>query len=474
MADLFAELRRNGERIPGALALASAAGFLNYRFLLENIESVAAYAASIGVKAGQTVLVDCAGTDTRLLLTLGLMRLGTTVGFGKPSSAHVESGAKINLMVTDDPKATTGNIYRLSPHWFRAKPVSSLPPASDYALLFTSSGSTGKPKLMRFSRRNIDYRIAVKYDDEYFTDSPRYLSTSGNTTSTTLLDFFIVLMKGGLVIHSGDRSPQAVLDTIELFRPNYVSMAPAMLVRILQLLREQPRNLERVGYLRLNGAYCSVETREEALRRLARDVVISFGATEISRVAWGKLSDLRDVEGSVGRIVDGVEAETVDEEGHALPLGSEGEIRIKPPRPAVVSYPSAGGDQSPLRDGWFYPGDIGRVDPDGYLIVSGRKSLVINLGGNKVSPEAVEALLQKFDGIRDVGVLGIKDANGFDVVCAMVVAASSDVTLDAVNRFLGSKRSNFAVSRLHAVSAIPHTESGKIDREKLKELADRG
>jgi acyl-coenzyme A synthetase/AMP-(fatty) acid ligase len=237
----------------------------------------------------------------------------------------------------------------------------------------------------------------------------------------------------------------------------------------LRLLKKRPRNFEKIDYLRLTGAYCSIATRIEGQKTLAHEILTSFGATEIGRVAWGRLAEIQDVEGSVGRLIGGIEAETVGEDGKPLPSGSEGEIRIKPPRAAVAAYPSVTGDQTPLRDGWFYPGDLGRIDA-GHLIVTGRKSLVINLGGNKVSPEVAEEIIQRADGVDDVGVLGVKDQGGFDVVCAVIVKGDSEVNLETLNRFVRSNKGNFSVSKLKFVPAIPRAESGKIEREKLKEL----
>jgi acyl-coenzyme A synthetase/AMP-(fatty) acid ligase len=385
-----------------------------------------------------------------------------------------EHGVHVDAVITEDPKLVWGGkILRLSPQWFRVEAKKkSTPAAQDYSLIFSSSGSTGKPKLVKFSKRNIEYRIGVRMEDEYFSAVPRYYSALGATTSTTIVDYLMTIVKGGVIVHSTDRSPQGNLDTINLFQPNYVGMPPSRLVHLLRTLAEEPRRFDRFDYLRLAGAYCSVATREEALRVLAKDVLISFGATEIGRAAWGKLSEIGHVEGSVGRIIPGVEIETVDDAGEPLPVGSEGELRIRPPKPAVTSYPTPEGERSPLRGGWFYPGDLGRVSPEGHLIVTGRKSLVINSGGNKISPEVAESMIQRIEGVQDVGVLAVKDPNGFDVIGALIVQRDGGVSLESVNQFIRSNKENFVVSRMKFVTAIPRSESGKIDRVKLRELAD--
>jgi acyl-coenzyme A synthetase/AMP-(fatty) acid ligase len=409
LTDILNELRSTAGRIPKSIALASVRGAVNYGDFVKAIDAVAAHAAHLGMRAGQTILLHCQHTDIRLMLTLGLARIGAVVGSGVLPETFAASGLKVDTIITEERDIPQDRrVFRLTPQWFQPNTERKTPSVQEnYSLVFSSSGSTGKPKLVKFDRAAVEYRVRSKGEDEYFLDPPVYFSTAGNTTISTIADFLITLTKGGIVVHSTERSPRHIVNTINLYRPNYVAMAPSLLVRVLKLLREQPRNLEKIAFLRLTGAYCSLETREEAMKLLAREVVTSFGATEIGRVSWGRLGDTRKTQGSVGRIIPGLEVETVDDEDRPLPAGSEGEIRIKLPKAAAGSYPTAQGDQSALRDGWFYPGDIGRVDAEGNLIVTGRKSLVINLGGNKISPEVAESALERMAEVADVGVLGV-------------------------------------------------------------------
>jgi acyl-CoA synthetase (AMP-forming)/AMP-acid ligase II len=473
VADFFLQLKKNAERYPASPATASTTGQLSYEFVVRSIEAVAANAVAAGIGPGQTILVDCSNSEAWLPLIFGLMRIGATVGVVPSPETFVEHNVRVDAVVTDKPNLKAAwRVVRLSPQWFMmpstGKPVAAA--GKDYKLIFTSSGSTGKRKLIRFSRENVEYSIKTKIGDDQFSGCPTYNSTTGNRTFPTFVDFMIILIRGGLIIQDPDRSAAGILDTIGLFRPTYVSMAPAVLVMILESLRVQPRRLEKVDFLRLTGAYCSIEKREQASKIFAKHIVMSYGATEIGRVASGKLADMRHTEGLVGRIIDArTVVETVDEAGNPLPAGSEGEIRIRPPKAAVASYLTGLGSESPLRDGWFYPGDLGYVGPDRGLIITGRKSLVMNLGGSKISSETVESALRKMEAIQDVGVLAVKDRNGYDVACAAIVKKKS-LELDEINRHLFDQKCLCIISKLKFVSAIPRTETGKVDRMGLKEL----
>jgi long-chain acyl-CoA synthetase len=474
VADFFVGLNKNAQRFPASVAFVSRSGHITYRYLAGCIESVAAGAAAAGIGPKQTILLNCSNNEARYPLIFGLLRLGVTLALGVSPKSFLEHNVRFDAMVTDNPQQQ-GNfkIVRPTAQWFsvqsKGKAVSA--GSRDYAVIFSSSGSTGTPKKIKFSKENIEYLIKSKFRDIYYPEFTRSFLAAGTDSIPILVDIIITLLKAGVVIQHTERSPEGILDNIDIFRPNYVSLAPSALVRILELLRENPRNFDKIDYLRLTGDYCSIGTREKALGAFAKDIVTSYGATEIGRVAWGRLADIRYTEGSVGRIIAGMKIESVDGDGNPLPGGSEGEIRIRPPNAAVATYVTPLGYQSPLRDGWFYPGDIGRVDSTGNLIITGRKSAVINLGGNKVSPEYAESLLGKMDAIEDVGVSAVKGSDGFDLVCAVIVKKKG-LSLDDINAHLQRQRAHFPVSKVRFVSAIPRTENGKVDRVALKEIAN--
>jgi acyl-coenzyme A synthetase/AMP-(fatty) acid ligase len=172
----------------------------------------------------------------------------------------------------------------------------------------------------------------------------------------------------------------------------------------------------------------------------------------------------------VGKIIDGVTVETVDDNGNPLPAGVEGELRIRAPSEAITRYLTAEGEADILRDGWFYPGDLGHVGAAGELHFRGRKSTVINHGGRKVNPEVVEAVLQEMPGVQEAAIAPVDNPHGYQSLCALVVADSC-VTTKQVNRFLSDKKANVTVEALKHISAVPRRENGKVDRPALRELA---
>jgi acyl-CoA synthetase (AMP-forming)/AMP-acid ligase II len=119
-------------------------------------------------------------------------------------------------------------------------------------------------------------------------------------------------------------------------------------------------------------------------------------------------------------------------------------------------------------DGWFYPGDVGRLETGGTLFITGRSSEVINRGGVIVAPEAIEDVLRLDRRIRDVAVLGVPNASGIEEIWAAVV---SDTLIDGRQLIEAARpRLNEKVpDRIVQVSEIPRVENAKISRHQLRE-----
>jgi acyl-coenzyme A synthetase/AMP-(fatty) acid ligase len=169
------------------------------------------------------------------------------------------------------------------------------------------------------------------------------------------------------------------------------------------------------------------------------------------------------------------EIEIVDGEGRKLPRGTEGRIRA---RNDFMRWPFDGRlfqDEDAKGDGWFYPGDLGRLDPDGLLIVTGRADEVINAGGVKFSPEAMEDAIKKHPRLAKAAIVRVVGASGVgEPWIAVPIGEPEPPTLkdvnDWINRNVPGELGNIQVVRIVRVEQIPLTSSGKVSRHQLRSM----
>lgn len=179
--------------------------------------------------------------------------------------------------------------------------------------------------------------------------------------------------------------------------------------------------------------------------------------------------------GVAGYVIGGAEVEIVDQNGAVLPRGTEGRVRTRGVSAAdgyvvssldrVEAFPKEG----------FCSGDLGVMMPEGYLIISGREGSVINLGGDKVSPEKIELALVDFPPVRDAGAFTLQTPMGIDRIMGAIVwneNVDRDACRKELHTFLQSKLAHQYIPRLFVeLESIPRNHMGKIDRPKLKQVA---
>jgi acyl-CoA synthetase (AMP-forming)/AMP-acid ligase II len=173
-----------------------------------------------------------------------------------------------------------------------------------------------------------------------------------------------------------------------------------------------------------------------------------------------------------GRALDGMEIRAVDARGAALPPDTEGELQIR----GVGLFRGYVDDILDVDafddDGWFRTGDLGRVDADGYVTVTGRLKDIIIRKGENISAKAVEDLLYEHPRVANAAVIGVPDAERGELVCAVVELADPAVLLtldDVVEQFTAAGIMKQKIpERLEIVDEMPRNATGKIVKNELR------
>ena len=195
----------------------------------------------------------------------------------------------------------------------------------------------------------------------------------------------------------------------------------------------------------------------------------SYGMTEVMLVSSNRQIDINH-DTSVGRLLPGVEIKAVNLNGEQLSPGEEGSLQIKTPFALLGYLDVETGYVQPLEDEWLATGDVGYLDEEQYLFITGRiKDLIIH-GGTNVSPRAVEEVLLQHQSVQDVVVVGkYHPFWGEEVVAFLITQDGYAYNEEAIREYCSSRLQADAVpTNYQVVKIFPRTSTGKIQRNKLK------
>jgi long-chain acyl-CoA synthetase len=249
------------------------------------------------------------------------------------------------------------------------------------------------------------------------------------------------------------------------------SMYAAML-RVKSAKADAFRNI----YVAISGGEPLAESvRVGFLERFDVSLGQGYGLTETSPViAATPCDEIRP--GIVGRPIRNVQARIIDDQGHSLPAGSDGEIVMKGPGLMKGYYRKPEETAKVIdRDGWFHTGDIGRFDPQGSLAITGRLKEMLIIGGENVFPREIEAVLEQHDAVLQAAVIGVPDGLRGEAPVAFVIP-KKDMTVrdDELRNFARQRLAGYKTPR-HVIvrEDLPTGPTGKILKRKLRELFDQ-
>jgi long-chain acyl-CoA synthetase len=340
-------------------------------------------------------------------------------------------------------------------------------PASAYnpgiAVEMLTSGTTGPPKRIQLSDGQFDGSLATaRVVAEDVDGRPQLRPTVGIITAP-------LVHIGGLwhalsIAYAGRR--MVLLDrfrvddwvaAVRTHRPAVTSLVPAAVRAVL----EADVPAEALGSLKAitsGTAPCPPELVDAFYQRYGIPVLATYGATEFAGgvAAWALKDHARwwgSKRGSVGRPFRGVEVRTVDEEGRPLPVGETGRLQLR-------ARQIGGGE-------WTLTSDLGRLDDDGFLWVTGRADDAIIRGGFKVQPDTVKNALERHPAVREAAVAGLPDRR-VGAVPVAVVETLPGVAAPTAEEVLAFSREHLlpyeVPARLLVVPELPRTPSLKVSR----------
>ena len=412
---------------------------ITYGRLCADIDTMARWLLASGLQPGERITIHAKDPGNPdywdWILHLGAMRAGLVQSTGGMPPAIAATGA------LGPYAAAVGHLEQLHP---AASPRLKLPfapqgsePLAEQlpahgsgieleglemqtARLLSTSGTTGQPKVIRWDSEMLSGRLQQVRNIGDLTAETRLFTALGIITTTGLRYPFAAWQIGAFVFLASIGGKRTDLSEI-LGETTFLATSPFRMQQLVGLEPGAWRNADR-RVIELFGGRVPPALHEHLLAKCCGALRMSYGATEVGRVAAGDTSLVDRHPGAVGRIEPGVTLEIVDAAGAPVPPGDRGIVRIKSPYmcDGYVGVPH--GPHSPFREGWFYPGDLGILFEDGMFAVAGRLSETINLSGAKLSPEVLEQRISAFPEVLDACALALQtreaDLLGIAVVCA--------------------------------------------------------
>jgi len=356
---------------------------------------------------------------------------------------------------------------------FRKTPRPPESDPDDLAVLLYTSGTTGVCKGVELTGRSLKSNCDAIIEAAELRETDRFLGV--------LPPFHVFGLTGNVLVPTAGCfpaamiprfSPAAVWRAIEEFRPTVLMAVPSMYAALLRSSGPRPDALKGFHLLISGGEPLPGAVADGFRERFGVELLEGYGLTETSPVI--SMSTPRyHRQGSVGKPLRNVEVRIVDPDGGAAPPGKGGEIVVRGPG-VMRGYHHRPEETAAVldADGWFRTGDIGTLDAEGHVHITGRLKEMLIVGGENVFPREIETVLAQHAQVAEVAVIGVPDASRGEIPIAFVtVAAGGSVSEMDLRRFAREKLGGHKVPReILIVDELPRGPTGKVLKGRLKEL----
>ncbi|MEZ5659930.1 MAG: AMP-binding protein [Burkholderiaceae bacterium] len=340
-------------------------------------------------------------------------------------------------------------------------------------LLYTG-GTTGVPKSAMLPERalaQMAFSVATGWD---LPRDRRYLAVAPISHAAGMM-VVPTLMTGGTVVLQKGWDPQRWLDGVREHRATMSLLVPTMIYALLDSPGLDEADLSTLQTIMYGASPMAPARLIEGIRRIGPVFSQLYGQTEcagITSCLWREQHDVGDEARllSCGQVMPGARMAILDDDSRELPPNEPGEICVQGPTVMDGYWRRDDLTETTLVNGWLRTGDVGIIDPDGFLTIVDRKKDMIVSGGFNVFPREIEDVIMRDESVSAAAVIGVPDDKWGEAVKALVVARPGQ-QIDAqriVEAVREAKGSIYAPKSVEVVDALPLTAVGKPDKKVLR------
>jgi acyl-CoA synthetase (AMP-forming)/AMP-acid ligase II len=490
-------LRRNAWKFPVKIAAKDRFREISYAELNARVNRLANGLLSIGVKRGDAVALSVGNRIEHLEIVFATAKIGALaipldVKWKALELASVVAALEPRFIILQEDCAAEfakakelkdlnflepislsadGNYNGLLHGQSSAEPGVEVNEDDPFVVMLTS-GTTGFPKGCLATQRTFVFHCinnaiekGLGAHDKAILSSPIYFNAGRSFT------LGIIYFGGTMILHERFAAEE-VLKTIEREKVTYVGAVPTMCERMLHVLETKKYDTSSLRCLAITGGKVHPAVLDGLKKNLTPNVYRTYASTDSGQMAISKPGDMDAKPNSAGRPVWCVDLRIVDDANNPVKVGEVGEIICQSPLATHGYYKNPQATNESFRNGWFYTGDLGYFDEEGYLFVAGRKKDMVKSGGISIYPLEIESVIYNHPDILEAAVIGVPDPQWGEAVKAVIVRKpNTKLKSEELIGFCKERLSAYKVPKsVEFRDALPHTEVGKVNKVKLKEL----